>query len=125
MVSNQIIILKAKDQWNAEAALAFEEEWYKLVSTIDNNLWGHIALLDDGDLNTPDVEPIIRRMVVWSIEHNMTHVAQVFSPSFLKKHELAKMIDDKNLPFTKNIFTTPDEAIDWLNTEGFDLENGI
>lgn len=124
-VDNQVLILKASDQWNGETALSFEKQWYTLASSFNKQPWAHIALLDEWQLNTPEVEPIIHKIVAWSIEHNMTHVAQVYSPNLLKQYELDKMVGDKDLPFSKQAFFSIAEAEEWLGKEGFNMDKSL
>lgn len=119
--SGQILTLEAQGQWNLEAALEFEEKWIDLATPISHSPWAHVALLDQWQLNTPEVEPIITRIVAWSASHNMTHVAQVFSPSLLKKYELDKMVGKEDLPFEKQVFTNRRDAEAWLASCGFQL----
>lgn len=120
-VKGQVLTLVAKGQWNFEAALEFEQEWIKLATPISQAPWAHVVYLDEWDLNTPDVEPVITRVVGWSVTHKMTHVAQIYSPSLLKKYELDKMVGDKDLPFKKQVFWKEDEALEWLASCGFEV----
>ena len=121
-VRGQVLILKALEQWNEEAALAFEQEWMRLATPIANAPWAHLVFLDDWELSTPEVAPIISRVVVWSVAHNMTHAAQVYSPNMLKKYEPDRMVDNSKLPFEKQVFLNENDAIQWLNGAGFYLD---
>ena len=118
-VNGNILCLKAKGQWNLETALDFEEAWRELATSISHAPWAHIAYLDEWDLNTPDVEPVIKAVVGWSIANNMSHVAQVYAPSMIKKYELDKMVGDKDLPFRKEVFVEEKKALQWLAENGF------
>lgn len=120
-VNGQVLTLVAKGQWNLEAALDFEKEWVKLATPISNAPWAHVVFLDEWNLNTPDVEPVITAIVGWSVRHNMTHVAQIYAPSLLKKYELDKMVGDKDLPFKKQVFLKEYEALEWLASCGFEV----
>ena len=87
--------------------------------SMPNRPWGHIVYLDDWELGTPDIEPVIVELVGWAIENSLTRSAQVYSPSMLKKYQLDRMIAESLGEFERRTFKDESSAFDWLKHEGF------
>lgn len=118
---NQIIYATIQGSSNAELALSLSDQMKNLAQQQMPAKWGHMVWLDDWELGTPDIEPIIQELTEWCIVHGMTHAAQIFSPSTIKRYQLDKMIVEEKDGFKRRQFRTTDEAKQWLRREGFTL----
>ena len=107
--------------WNQEAAENFEKDFMLAAQNLPKP-WGHIAYLNDWELCSPDIFPVIARLVDWCIEQQLTKAANIFSPSSLKEGFLNKMVIDEDENFKRVVFDNEQDAAEWLIEEGFDAE---
>jgi len=118
-----VLLAKAKGQWNLEMAKQYADAFQQIANSMPNHPWGHIVYLDDWELGTPDIEPIIVELVGWAIENGLTRSAQVYSPSMLKKYQLDRMIAESLGPFERRTFRDEPTAFEWLRSEGFGVSD--
>jgi len=124
-VDNQVLLARIKGQWNGEMAAHYSKRMKELVHGFNGQTWAHIVYLDDWELGTPDLEPVINELVAWVIEHGLTRTAQVFKASMLKKSQMDRMVKERIGDFERRAFATEDEAFFWLEQEGFNVEKQV
>lgn len=124
-VSNNILIARLTGTWNEECAKDFSEQFKEQVHLLQKPRWGHLVFLDDWELSIPEVLPIVTDLVTFCINNGLEKSAQVYSESMIKKLFLDKMIVEKKGDFERRIFIKQNEAINWLNQNGFTLVEGI
>jgi hypothetical protein len=120
--SNNIVYAVLHGSWNTEAALNFKREFEYLVVHHNLNRWGHIVVLDDWALGTPDIEPIVQELTFWLVEHGLKHAAQVFSASTIKRFQLNKMVTEQIDDFVRRQFEQTSEAVLWLEEQGYVID---
>ena len=81
-IDNRVLLAKLKGQWNGEMAHIFSQNMKELAATFEGQKWGHIVYLDDWELGTPELEPIINELVTWVTNHGLVRTAQVYSPKY-------------------------------------------
>lgn len=120
-LDNNVVLARAKGQWNEEMAQVFSSEFKRISAPLIHKNWAHIVYLDDWELGTPDLEPIIIDLVTWLIEHNLKRTAQVYSPNMLKKFQMDRMVKETLGEFQRHVFPTEEEAFAWLQQEGYSV----
>ena len=118
---NNVVYANASDSWNEETAKEFNRIFQHTVKTNGAEKWAHIVFLNDWDLGVPEIEPIIIELTQWCIANGMTHAAQVFSRSMIKKYQLDKMVSEKIGDFERRQFGDEEEAYLWLREQGYDI----
>lgn len=124
-VDNNVILARAKGQWNEEMAQVFSSEFKRISQPLILQNWAHIVYLDDWELGTPDLEPIIIDLVTWLIEHNLKRTAQVYSPNMLKTFQMDRMVKETLGEFERRIFPTEEEAFAWLQQEDYSVNRQL
>jgi hypothetical protein len=122
-INGQILVAYVRGSWNEEAAQAYSDEYQRQASRLGSR-WGHLVFLDEWSLGIPEIVPVIQQLVSWSIEHGLTRAAHVYSPSMLKRLQLEEMIHDGGA-FIHKGFASVDDAVGWLQQEGYSLESEI
>lgn len=117
---NNVLIASISGGWNEIAALNFKQDFIDAASLFNKKPWAHLVYLDEWELAVPEVEPIITSLVQWCVENNMTHVAQVYRPSMLKKYQINDMVDS-TAGHLKRAFSNDSDAKKWLEKSGFRL----
>ncbi|EAT12859.1 hypothetical protein HF888_02565 [Bermanella marisrubri] len=121
-IDNRVIMARVRGSWDdqiaKEFATAFRALGEQLYSTPPGH-WAHIVYLDDWQLGTPDIEPIVIELVNWAITHGLTRTAQVYSPSMLKQFQMDRMVEDHREDFIRRIYPNERDAFAWLDSEGY------
>ena len=85
--------------------------------------WAHIVYLDDWQLGTPDIEPIVQELVGWCLQNSLIVTAQVYCPHSVKRYQLDKMIIEKTPTFERRVYANEDDAFNWLEQHGFSVHH--
>jgi len=120
---NRVILAHIQGQCNEDMALAFANDFKKIIEPLIHSPWAHIVYLDDWELATPEVENIIKNLVIWLIQHGLTHTAQVYSPNMLKRFQLDRMVTEKTDTFERQVFSEQQAAFNWLAEHGFEVQS--
>lgn len=116
----RIVSAVLKGGWNTDTAEAFCRDFKAEVSRLTDQPWGHIVYLSDWELGTPGVDIIVKELVDWCIEHNLTHIAHIYERETISHYYVDKIVTDSGQSFTKKIFNNDKDAYDWLKQAGFD-----
>ena len=121
-VFGKIIFIKTFHAWDARINHQFKDELHQLVEDIfsDQN-WVMISDVRGWGLNTPDAEESSEEMLRQTEINFPTHVAFVVGGSDIKKWQLEKMLKN-NQHFKMHIVDKMDEAIDWIEQNGFQVD---
>lgn len=121
LVKNNVLVVRLVGSWNKECAFNFAQEIKVAIQLLSQNPWGLLLYLDDWDLGVPEMTPIIKEWVDWSISNGLEKSAQVYCESSTKKYSLDKMVIDKTASFERQIFIDEISALNWLKSFGFTL----
>jgi hypothetical protein len=124
-VSNNIILARLTGAWNEECANDFSQALRKHVKLLNNPKWGYLVFLDDWEISVPDIIPIVTDLATFCINNGLEKSAQIASESMMKKMYLEKMAVEKHDIFERQIFSEQDKAIEWLNSYGFTINEGL
>ena len=119
-VSKNVVRCSLNGKWNVYTARRFDIEMRTVVQSIKTQPWGHLVLLDEWVLGTPEFEPVIFELVSWCFRNNVKATALVFPENALKAFQLGKVglrkfEDDRVMHFSDE-----KRAIDWLASKGFE-----
>jgi len=115
--NDTILFARLKGTWNREAAESFSQTFKQEASPLIDKPWGHLVYLDDWDLCSPDMFPVIESLVKWCIDNNLKRAAQVYTPSAMKKQFVDKMVVEELGEFKRASFDCEKEALAWLVDE--------
>lgn len=122
-LSHNIVIARLSGAWNKECAQAFDSHFKKIAQPLIGQRWGHLVLLDDWELGTPDLAPIIASLVEWCITNGLERSAQVYNEAMAKRFFLDQMVKEKIGNFERHIFKKEHDALEWLSQNGFTIES--
>lgn len=115
---NNLIISEVHGTWNQVAAENYSDEFQRQARTLSRP-WAHIVYLNDWELCSPDVFPVINDLVAWCIANGLTRAVNIFSPSYIKEGFVNKMVAQQQGNFTRVVVDNEKDALDWLESEGF------
>ncbi|RPJ68804.1 hypothetical protein DRW07_00275 [Alteromonas sediminis] len=115
-----MLFARLKGTWNKEAAVSFAQRFKAQAAPLVERPWGHVVYLDDWDLCSPDMFPVIESLVEWCIDNNLKRAAQIYTPSAMKRQFLDRMVVEEMGDFTRACFDCEEAALAWLESE---LEN--
>ncbi|MFT6896665.1 MAG: hypothetical protein ACJA13_001068 [Paraglaciecola sp.] len=115
----QIVVSHITGQWSDQTALKYEYAMHELVASLAEREFSHLLFFEDWELSTPDVQPIVERMVDWLVSQGMCCAAEVFSHDPLKEFLLNKVVEEvKGNVFVRR-FSCESDALRWLAEQGF------
>ncbi|MDX1678061.1 hypothetical protein [Arsukibacterium sp.] len=122
-VDNKVLIAMVKGSWSQRDAEDYAREFKAAAAPLTGSDWANITLLENWQLGVPGIEPVIKALVNWTIEHGLRYSAHVYWPDTVKEYQLDKMV--KNVPsrFEVQKFKHPQQAFDWLQSHGFATDN--
>ena len=124
-IDHQVLLAHLKGQWNLETRLAYSHKMQELGALFQGQPWAHIVYLDDWELCTPDLEPVINELVAWVIDHGLIRTAQIYSPSMIKQSQIDRMVKEKHGDFERQVFSNEQDGFSWLAEQGFTVEQSI
>lgn len=119
-LDNRVIVAHLSGISNASSVLAYSHRFKQLVKSLAPGPWAHIVYLDDWQLGTPEIEPIVEQLVLWCELRQLAFTAQVLNPHSLKEFQLDKMIQQGDTHSLKR-FDNESDAFRWLSYQGFDV----
>ena len=118
-VHNNLVRSEFTGQWSKKTAQRYNAETRERVQPIKHQPWGHLVLLEDWLLGTPEFEPIIIDLVTWCFHNNVKATAIVFPDNALKSYQLSKLklfeAEDERVKY----FNNQTDAKNWLAAKGF------
>ncbi|GGW49382.1 hypothetical protein [Alishewanella tabrizica] len=120
---NNVLLACVTGSWDHYVAEDYCKAFKAVAAEFKGQRWAHIVYLDDWQLGTPDIEPIIQNLVTWCLHNGLVLTAQVYCPHSVKRYQLDKMIIDKTLTFERRMYSEEQSAFNWLAEKGFMVEN--
>jgi hypothetical protein len=117
-VKNNVVIAKLEGTWNKETAESFAQDFQTIAKDLAPP-WGHLVYLDEWELCSPDMFPIIANLVEWCIQSGLSHAANVYHASAMKTAFMNQMVVEQTDGFIRVVFDNEYDAIDWLAEAGF------
>lgn len=116
---NQVLLACVRGCWDRQAALDYTKAFKVAAAKFKGQPWAHIVYLDDWQLGTPDIEPIVQELVTWCLHNGLVLTAHVYCPHSVKRYQLDKMIIEKSLTFERRVYAEQQQAFNWLAEQGF------
>lgn len=121
---NNVVISKVYGIWNQIAAENYADEFQRHANKLTPP-WAHLVYLNDWELCSPDVFPVVNDLVEWCIKKQLIRAANVFSPSYIKEGFVNKVVLQQQGEFQRVVFDNENEAIQWLADEGFNISQKL
>jgi hypothetical protein len=123
-LKGNILFITLEGGWNLETAMAYGKAINVITKDISSEPWAVLTVTDDWELCTPDSELAIVDFVKKAIENGLTREAVVNNKSSIKleiygKYKHLKRSSVDNALFERAIFQDVDQALEWLNKDGF------
>lgn len=122
-IENNVLLACICGSWDRRAAEDYSKAVKAAVSKFKDQRWAHIVYLDDWQLGTPEIEPIVQELVTWCLHNGLVLTAQVYCPHSVKRFQLDKMIIEQTLTFERRVYDNEQQAFNWLAERGFGVNN--
>ena len=124
LIMNQDVVLtNAVGPWNLECIEQFGIDYATSVYSAKVSRWADIIMLQGESLLVPDAEKDLQVRIARAVETGLSHVAVVMCKSEVKttaKLQMKRLY--RNLPAELAFFDTLNEAIDWVEQQGYRCE---
>ncbi len=121
-VINQIVIAKIMGSWNKEKAEQYFTELKSIAHTVILKPWAMVVYMDKWELGTPGSDEVTLELIKWLAGNNLNKVAEIYSPSALKKMHVQQMINKTQFTIDRMCFHDDENAFVWLASHGFTIE---
>ena len=118
---SRVLIFKAWDCWNEEAANQFAAEVHEAVSPFLGHRWAVFADLLSWGLAVPEVEPVMQELNVWGVSRGACRVVEVTGHHTLTEYQRKRIIIDTPPGFEVLVCDSIDEGLEWMNAQEFAL----
>ena len=118
---SRVVVIKAWDHWNVEAAQRYSEQIHNAADGLGGKPWATFIDLLDWGLAIPEAEHVFQDLNRWGIEHGCIRVAQVTGHKALIEYQRRRVAIDTPTGFKTVILDDVSEAAAWLSSEGFAL----
>ncbi|AWL10666.1 hypothetical protein HMF8227_00158 [Saliniradius amylolyticus] len=120
-IEERVLVVQIAGAWSLETAKAFSRELkhYSQPLIDAGQPWAHLALLEEWQSGTSDIEPEIQRLSNWMVLNGLSCTANVFSPDALKSFQLSRMLEHLSVASTRYAFDNEKSARRWLASRGF------
>jgi hypothetical protein len=118
-VIDKVVMQWFADSWNEEAIIAYTKEFRTAVTPLIGSNWAIISIFEQWELGVPEIEHHVIEHCQWFMAHGCIKDCHVYSPSAVKEMQLEKMIPHSELGYERCVFDDLDNAVAWLNGEGF------
>ncbi|WP_421132344.1 hypothetical protein [Alteromonas sp. A079] len=127
-VVNNTITLTLEGAWNVETSLAYQQEIREKARHLKGSPFGVLTLLNDWELCTPECEKVLVEIVQTAISWGMQKEAVINDTGAAKlllfeKHKHLHINDCKEDHFHRRIFSQKSDAVSWLASAGFHLDD--
>ena len=108
-------------------AQKYVDEIKSKVAEFNGQPWAHIVYLNEWQLGTPEVEPIITELSRWCLANNLKYTAIIETANSVRQYQNNKMLIKQNerTDYDRQSFANADLAIEWLNSLGFRVSERI
>ena len=120
-VKGKVLYATLHGSWNEQAAENYARDFKRQAKSLPKP-WGHIVYLNNWELCTPEMFPIITELVDWCIANGLERAANVFERSRTKEGFVNKMVAQQEGAFVRAVFDNEEDAVNWLAAEGFHAE---
>ena len=121
-VDNNVLIVHCIGTWDERTAIQFSKDFKNAGRLLSHSRWADIVYFDEWEFSIPIVESIIKKMVMWANDNNMTHTARIYKAHPLKTYQLNKIVDSKDQPDTIRHFEHAKDGFKWLADHGFNVQ---
>ncbi len=118
-ISNNVLMQCFSDSWNEEAVIAYINEFKETTKPLIGQKWAIISIFDEWELGVPAIEKHVIEHVEWFKLAGCVKDCHVYCPNEVKKKQLDKMIPYSDTGYERRIFTGVNDAVVWLEEEGF------
>lgn len=120
-VTDKVLMQWFADSWNEEAIIAYIKEFKAAAAPLMGSDWAIISIFEQWELGVPEIEQHVVEHCEWFKAQGCIKDCHVYRPSAVKEMQLEKMIPHTQLGYERAVFDNLNDAINWLDAEGFSL----
>lgn len=108
-------------------AKTYADDLKSAVKKFDGQPWAHIVYLNNWQLGTPEVEPIISELSQWCIANNLKNTALIDTGNSIRQYQNDKMLskDTQQNDYQRQSFSDVDSAIEWLAIRDWPVNHSL
>ena len=117
-----VICIRAWDQWNEETAVHFARELRNAAEPLRGSRWAVLTDLRQWELGVPEMEPHMNELDLWCLRAGQKLEATVLPVEPVVRWQVEQMFADTQKLITREYFSDPAPACEWLATGGVMLD---
>lgn len=116
-IVDKVLISEWHGAWNLETSLAWSKHYLELAQALSHSPWASLIDLSQWELGTPDINPVIEKVNVWSDSNYLTHEGVVCALNL--QSEMAVITHQTMQNVQAATFANKNEAKNWLASNGY------
>ena len=122
-VNNNVMMQWFADSWNEEAIIAYVKDFRATAQPLVGKDWAIISIFEEWELGVPAIEKHVVEHCEWFKKNGCIKDCHIYSPDAAKEMQLEKMIPHTEPGYERRVFTNINDAITWLESEGFTISD--
>lgn len=118
-VNNRVLIAKIVGSWNKETGEQYFYELKKMSHLLIQQPWAMVVYLTEWELGTPGSDEVTLELIEWLTANKLDKVAEIYSPSILKKMHVQSMVNQSEFKIERQYFSDESAAFTWLESQGY------
>ena len=119
---NNILYIECVGTWNEETALNYKADIISNINKFNGKNWASVCILDNWNLNTPEVVPVLQEIVLTCVKQKLKRLAHVYLNSDIKDYFLNEMFLTSYPDYERAVFSTKEQALSWLKESGYTID---
>lgn len=115
-----IVLIKRANAWNEEAALQYAEEFEQQIEPLAGRKWASVGYAVDYGLGVPEMDEVIKKVYQGMVEKGCVCQTTVIKSALGAQH-LSRMASISSDVYQLKFVQSPEQAIDFIKTLGFEL----
>jgi len=123
-VNNNVLLQWFGGSWNEEAIIKYIKEFREKATPLslnknNNGKWAILSIFEEWELGVPQIEKHVIEHCQWFKDNGCIKDCHVYTPSATKEMQLEHLIPHTEGDYERCVFTSIDEAKNWLAQYGF------
>lgn len=120
-IDRQVLVVHCTGTWDEQTAIQFCKDFKSAGHKLNYTAWADLVYFDEWEFSVPSVEPIIKDMLRWAQNNNMTHTARIYKAHALKTFQLNNIKNAANPNNNIRQFERASDGFAWLAEHGFNV----
>jgi hypothetical protein len=122
-VCGNVVVQNFSGGWNEEAIISYVKDFRTKTTHLSGQEWAILSVFENWELGVPEIAKHVEKHCKWFMDNGCIKDCHVYTPSVTKERQLEKLIPHTDERYERQVFSHVDQAVSWLASHGFLIEN--